>query len=207
MENGVVKILDFGFAVKYTPNKKLNTFWGTPNYMAPELMIRIPYDANKMETWALGVWLYKLLTGKFPFNGKNDDELKRQLKEKELKFPDYVSPKAAELVTKMLAKEPFKRATTTEVLIDKWFMDMFYEKPKKSKRKKKNKEMKLNPSAKDFLMQKSVSKFALDDQIVKNIAKLGHTEEKILNDVEDENSYIGTLYRKLFELKKQLQKN
>ena len=57
------------------------------------------------------------------------------------------------------------------------------------------------------MLDKSISKFSLDEQIVKNIGTLGYSEEAILNDVEDEGSYIGKLYRKLFELKKQLQKN
>jgi hypothetical protein len=57
------------------------------------------------------------------------------------------------------------------------------------------------------MLDKSVSKFSLDDQIVKNIAKLGYSEEMILDEVEEENSYIGKLYRKLYELKKSLQKS
>mmetsp|Transcript_39122 Transcript_39122/g.38749 ORF Transcript_39122/g.38749 Transcript_39122/m.38749 type:complete len:176 (+) Transcript_39122:120-647(+) len=175
--------------------------------MAPELMIRIPYDPNKMETWALGVCLFKLLTGKFPFQGKSDDELRRQLKEKKVKFPNHLSSKAVELIERMLTKDQLSRASTTEVIIDKWFMDVYYEKPKKKKRKKaKCGGIKIDTTSKDFLLQNSVSKFSLDHQIVKNIAKLGHSEETILNDVEDENSYIGRLYKKLFELKKQLQK-
>jgi hypothetical protein len=51
------------------------------------------------------------------------------------------------------------------------------------------------------MMDKSVSKFSLDEKIVKNIAKLGYSEETILNEVEDEESYLGRLYRKLFDLK------
>lgn len=177
--------------------------------MAPELMIRISYDPNKMEVWALGICLYKLLTGKFPFNGKSDEDLKRDMKEKQVTFPEYLSLEAIELIKKMLCKDSFKRATSTEVLIDKWFMDIGYEKSvKKTKPKKKAKDTKNRQFLeKDFMLDKSVSKFSLDEQIVKNIAKLGYTEEIILNEVEEEDSYIGKLYRKLFELKKQLQKS
>ena len=96
--------------------------------MAPELMIRLSYNPNKMETWAAGICLYKLLTRKFPFVGKNDDELKRQLKEKEIKYPTHLSSQVIELLKKMLTKDPFKRATTTEVLIDKWFLGVSYQK-------------------------------------------------------------------------------
>ena len=58
----------------------------------------------------------------------------------------------------------------------------------------------------NFMLEKSISKFSLDEGIVKNIIKLGYTEEFIHNEVENEDSYIGKLYRKLYELKKQLMK-
>lgn len=106
----------------------MTSICGTPNYMSPELMARLPYDPNKMETWALGVCLYKLLTGKFPFTGKNDDELSRAMMEKEIKYPSYLSGEAIDLISKMLSKDSFKRATTTEVVIDKWFLDLGYQK-------------------------------------------------------------------------------
>lgn len=172
--------------------------------MAPELIIRISYDPNKMEVWALGICLYKLLTGKFPFTGKSDEELNRNLKEKVVNYPEYLSAEATELLQKMLWKEPFKRATTTEIIIDKWFYELIgHKKDTDCKRNPKKKEVsKLNRFAgKDFMMDKSVSKFSLDEKIVKNIAKLGYSEETILNEVEDEESYLGRLYRKLFDLK------
>ena len=51
-EENKIKILDYGFAVRYNPNKKLSTYCGTPNYMAPELIIKIPYDPMKMDMWS-----------------------------------------------------------------------------------------------------------------------------------------------------------
>ena len=204
----MIKILDFGFAVKYNSHKKLSTYWGTPNYMAPELIVKVPYDPNKMEVWSWGIWLYKLLTGKFPFTGRNDEDLKKQLQETEVEYPEYLSEKAIEILKKMLCKDQFERATTTEVLIDKWLYELWLKPEIKIKPKKKVKE-EHKPSkltGKDFMLDKSISKFALDDKIVKNILKLGYTEEFIHNEVENEESYIGKLYRKLYELKKQLMK-
>lgn len=132
-DDEVVKILDFGFAVKYNPHKKMKTYCGTPNYMAPELLLKIPYDPQKMEVWATGVCLYKLLTGKFPFRGKNDEELKRCLRETEVDYPDYLSEDAVALLKKMLIKDNFERATPTEILIDKWIYQLCLEPIKQSK--------------------------------------------------------------------------
>ena len=102
--------------------------------MAPELMLKIPYDPVKMEVWACGIWLYKLLTGKFPFNGSNDDELERSLRENELEFPDYLSQEAIEIIKKMLWKDQFERASSTEILIDKWMYELWFQ-PTKTKSK------------------------------------------------------------------------
>jgi serine/threonine protein kinase len=91
--------------------------------MAPELLLKIPYDPQKMEVWACGISLYKLLTGKFPFRGRNDDELKRSLRETEVEYPDYLSDEAVALLQKMLCKDNYERSTPTEILIDKWMYD------------------------------------------------------------------------------------
>jgi len=69
-ENYDVKIIDFGFSLFTTKNKKLNLHCGTPSYMAPELVAKKDYLGSPVDIWALGVLLYKMLTGYYPFNGK-----------------------------------------------------------------------------------------------------------------------------------------
>ena len=68
-ESMEVKLIDFGFAHFYNKKKKLSVFCGTPSYMAPELACRIPYDGKASDVWSLGVLLYIMLTGEFPFKG------------------------------------------------------------------------------------------------------------------------------------------
>ena len=64
-----IKLIDFGFANYHDPDKKFSVFCGTYSYMAPELVCRIPYDAKATDVWSLGVLLYIMLTGDFPFKG------------------------------------------------------------------------------------------------------------------------------------------
>lgn len=57
-KNGVVKLIDFGFA---TCAPRTETHCGTPNYMAPELFEKKSiYSPIKVDIWALGVLLYYL---------------------------------------------------------------------------------------------------------------------------------------------------
>lgn len=64
-----VKLIDFGFSVRQRDVGKLNLFCGTPNYMAPELILKKEYFGGPSDIWALGVLLFRISSGRFPFVG------------------------------------------------------------------------------------------------------------------------------------------
>lgn len=64
-----IKIIDFGFSIKSAPSTKLTLFCGTPNYMSPEIILKRDYIGGPSDTWALGVLLFVLTAGYFPFKG------------------------------------------------------------------------------------------------------------------------------------------
>lgn len=62
-----VKIVDFGFACSFRDDEMLQLFCGSPDYAAPELVRAERYRGPQVDTWALGVVLYIMLTGFIPF--------------------------------------------------------------------------------------------------------------------------------------------
>lgn len=70
--NHNIKIIDFGFSIIIPDDKKLKIFCGTPSYMSPEIVSKIEYVGSKADIWALGILLYVMLQGKFPFKGVSD---------------------------------------------------------------------------------------------------------------------------------------
>ncbi len=71
----MIKIIDFGFSVLCSNTQKLKIFCGTPSYMAPEITLKKEYDGRAVDMWALGVLLYVMLTGQFPFKGISESDL------------------------------------------------------------------------------------------------------------------------------------
>lgn len=101
-----VKLIDFGFSTCIPHDKKIKLFCGTPSYMAPEIVAKIEYSGPPADIWALGVLLFALLCGKFPFKGQNDRELYNAIRFNELQFPDHVSNSARFFLQKLFHKEP-----------------------------------------------------------------------------------------------------
>lgn len=78
-ENHVLKIADFGFAIKVNDAAKSNKYnVGSPLYMAPESLKKNEYTL-KTDIWALGVIFFEILTGETPWKAKNEKELIRKI--------------------------------------------------------------------------------------------------------------------------------
>lgn len=117
--DGKVKLIDFGFSV--CSDKKLRIFCGTPSYMAPEIILRKDYFGPPTDIWSLGVLLYAMLCGKFPFKGISERDLYRKITKGQFVFPDELqSTEAKNLVRKVLCVDYSRRPTACELLKENW---------------------------------------------------------------------------------------
>jgi calcium-dependent protein kinase len=67
-----LKVMDFSLAVKLKRGKSLSQIVGSPYYIAPEIL-KEKYD-HRVDIWSLGVCIYVLLKGHYPFSSKGDSE-------------------------------------------------------------------------------------------------------------------------------------
>lgn len=74
-----IKIIDFGYAIEVKEGELTKPECGSPNYMPPEIVRRVHYDPLAADVWSLGVIIYKLVSGKLPFNGIDNQELAKSI--------------------------------------------------------------------------------------------------------------------------------
>ncbi|XP_055671107.1 microtubule-associated serine/threonine-protein kinase 2 isoform X6 [Falco peregrinus] len=87
---------------------------GTPEYIAPEVILRQGYG-KPVDWWAMGVILYEFLVGCVPFFGDTPEELFGQVISDEIAWPegdDALPPDAQDLISKLLRQNPLERMGT-----------------------------------------------------------------------------------------------
>lgn len=121
-----VKIIDFGLARIYKPREKLRVNFGTPEFLAPEV---INYDFVSFNTdmWSLGVITYMLLSGLCPFLGDDDNQtlnniLTCQWNFEEREFVD-TSAQAKDFISRLLIVNKSWRMSASEALRHPWLSD------------------------------------------------------------------------------------
>ncbi|XP_023226281.1 myosin light chain kinase, smooth muscle-like [Centruroides sculpturatus] len=121
-----IKIIDFGLARVYDPADNLRILFGTPEFVAPEVISYEPVSPAS-DMWSLGVICYVLLSGLSPFMGDNDAETFTNITRSQFDFDDEafdgISDEAKDFITKLLIKRPNKRMTASECLKHPWLME------------------------------------------------------------------------------------
>lgn len=106
---GHIKLTDFGLCKEgIEPNTTTSTFCGTPEYLAPEVLRKQPYDRT-VDWWCLGAVLYEMLYGLPPFYSRDTTEMYDNILYKPLKMRTSVSIQGRQLLEALLQKEKERR--------------------------------------------------------------------------------------------------
>lgn len=123
MKTCLLCCLSFSFSFFDLPTPQIYKGCGSPEYVAPEILMCMAYD-EAVDMWSIGIIIYILLTGCFPFWSENVQTLYQKIMNGAYRWPTRpeVSDSAKDLVRKLLEKNPKKRMTAAECLRHPWIM-------------------------------------------------------------------------------------
>ncbi|XP_043101185.1 myosin light chain kinase 3 isoform X2 [Puntigrus tetrazona] len=122
-----IKIIDFGLARKYRPREKLKVNFGTPEFLAPEV---VNYDFVSFPTdmWSVGVITYMLLSGLSPFMGDNDTETMNNILHANWDFDaeafENVSEEAKDFISSLLVPAKCSRMSASGCMKHSWLNNL-----------------------------------------------------------------------------------
>ena len=100
---------------------------GCPAYVSPELLhCSGGYSGKLADIWSLGVMLYTMLVGRYPFQDIEPTVLFSKIRRGHFVIPDSVSSKAKCLIRSMMRQEPSERLTAEEILDHPLFKKTFH---------------------------------------------------------------------------------
>ncbi|CAE1251398.1 PAK5 [Acanthosepion pharaonis] len=117
--DGKVKLSDFGFCAQVNPDlPKRKSLVGTPYWMAPEVISRLPYG-QEVDIWSLGIMVIEMVDGEPPFFNEPPLQAMRRIRDMpppKLRNDTKITPRLQGFIEKMLVRDPSSRATAYELL-------------------------------------------------------------------------------------------
>jgi len=117
-------LIDFGFCEFSLADYKSTRWDGTPEYASPEILLNLPFSTHKADVYSLGVVLFTLVTGMFPFDLKKRRKILKMGGKPKLDWSkDYypiLSTPLRDLIDKMLEADPEQRIDLEGVMEHKW---------------------------------------------------------------------------------------
>ncbi|PHT35166.1 hypothetical protein CQW23_26966 [Capsicum baccatum] len=121
--SGRVKIGDFSVSQAFEDDDdKLRRSPGTPVFTAPECCVGDRYHGKAADTWAVGVTLYCMILGKYPFLGDTLQDTYDKIVNNPITLPDEMNPLLKNLIEGLLCKDPTQRLTLESVSQHIWII-------------------------------------------------------------------------------------
>ena len=185
-EGGRVLLADYGWSNFNVEGDVRKTFCGTPEYIAPEMLMKKGHD-TRVDIWSIGILMFELLSGYSPFVAKSNQELYQNIRRLKIQWPKDMPPLAKNLISKILKLNPLDRPSFDEILNHQWFKNTKMIKPLLENKMKNNKDLlafhMLN-GCNDELLNKintllNLSGKEADNSNAKNIVETSHEKEEV----------------------------
>jgi len=105
---GHIRLTDFGLSKRYEDGAQAQTFCGTPEYLAPEVITGVGHG-KEVDWWSLGILLFEMLVGLPPFYSENVNLMYEFIQKAELRVPSFVHQNAKVIITGLLQRDPTRR--------------------------------------------------------------------------------------------------
>jgi serine/threonine protein kinase len=109
--SGHIRLTDFGLSkagLLGAGKDRTATFCGTPEYLAPEVLLGQPYG-KEIDWWSLGTIMFEMFTSLPPYYCKNQSQMYHRILHEQPNYPSYIPAPARHVISLLLEKDPKKR--------------------------------------------------------------------------------------------------
>lgn len=125
-DDEVLKVVDFGVSEMFEKSDDMKTAKsaGSPAFLPPELCGKHKEVSGKAaDIWSMGISLFCLKYGRIPFNRPGILEIYEAIKTEDPRIPENEDPVFADLLGKILDKDPDRRITMAELRVSLTFRE------------------------------------------------------------------------------------
>ncbi|ELP83542.1 serine/threonine protein kinase, putative [Entamoeba invadens IP1] len=126
---GNIVVTDFGLSKQLADDMKTSTFCGTPDYLAPEVLVAKGYGIG-VDWWSLGCVSYEMMVGNTPFytDDDNQNQTYQNILNKDVEFTPDISSDGQDFISLCLKKNPDERIKDADIKKHPWFEGIDWDK-------------------------------------------------------------------------------
>eukprot|EP01088_Endostelium_zonatum_P000318 TRINITY_DN1059_c0_g1_i1.p1 TRINITY_DN1059_c0_g1~~TRINITY_DN1059_c0_g1_i1.p1 ORF type:complete len:439 (-),score=98.32 TRINITY_DN1059_c0_g1_i1:187-1503(-) len=189
--DGHIVITDFGLSKEINPTEGTQTFCGTPEYLAPEVL-RGEGHGTPVDWWSLGTLMYEMLTGLPPFYSQNINIMYQKILSGELRFPSYVSPDAQSILEGLLTRDPEKRLGSRDKQASDVMSHPFFKSINWNKLMNKEIEPSFKPKVKSDACLDNIDKVFTSEKAIDSVVEDSQIGDAVNGGHFDNFTYVGS---------------